>query len=239
MAAVRDHPERPPALQRHVLHSLALRLDWQTGCGFASGAQLAADADCEQRTVKRATSWARGAQLLVQTRRGHYVSAECKVSSEWRLCLPAEQTQGDSGDLLAGKPRGQSTGPKVTADPTQGDSSTPPSRPRSSRPRTSARGDAAGAARPPHAHPETPFRSPPCQMCGRPFSQEQLADPEFRELAIAGAVLCSAECHDADGYCQNCGAERNDDDAGPLCPLCRNGANRQGNVVALRTGARP
>src|ERR1039457_213570 len=70
LVAIRDHPQRPPAMQRYVLTVLALRLDWKTGAGFASTAQLAADADVTPPTVKRATSWARKAELLLQTRRG-------------------------------------------------------------------------------------------------------------------------------------------------------------------------
>lgn len=122
MVALRDHPERPPAAQVHVLSMLALRLDWSTGAGFASNGQLASDAQCEERTVKRATKWAREHEMLVQTRRGHRVSAERAIASEWRLTLPVDnetqqdtevplgESQGDRGR----DPRGHGRPPKGT-----------------------------------------------------------------------------------------------------------------------------
>jgi hypothetical protein len=76
MKAVRDHPDRPPARQRDVLGMLVLRLDWRTGEGAASAAQLAADADCDERTVRRATLWARGTGMLTRTGRGHRIDGE-------------------------------------------------------------------------------------------------------------------------------------------------------------------
>jgi hypothetical protein len=54
--------------------------------------------------------------------------------------------------------------------------------------------DRAGARTPP-AEPQ--FRAPPCPVCGKPFSQEQLADPDFREMALAGDVIHS-ECMEED-----------------------------------------
>jgi hypothetical protein len=92
---VRDHPKRPPALQRHVLTMLALRMDWYTGRGSATVKTLMADADASKNTVKRATKWARDAGLVVQTRRGHRISAEVTVPSEWQL------TQGLTPGTLA------------------------------------------------------------------------------------------------------------------------------------------
>jgi len=71
LVAVRDHPDRPPMAQRYVLACLALRMDWLTGRGFASTGQLAADSDAEERTIRRATGWARDTGLLLRTRRGH------------------------------------------------------------------------------------------------------------------------------------------------------------------------
>lgn len=123
MTALRDHPDRPPAAQRHVLNMLALRLDWSTGCGFASTGQLASDADVDERTVRRATSWARDTDMLVQTRRGHRITADRVIASEWSLTLPVDNdTQQDTGDLLdksqpdrAPEPTGQSTRPNRTA----------------------------------------------------------------------------------------------------------------------------
>ena len=51
LAAVRDHPDRPPPMQRHALTCLVRRIDWKTGTGAASAAELAADAGCSERTV--------------------------------------------------------------------------------------------------------------------------------------------------------------------------------------------
>ena len=59
LKAVRDHPDRPSPTQCHALACLALRLDWTTGAGFASTAEIAADAGCDENTVRRATAWAR------------------------------------------------------------------------------------------------------------------------------------------------------------------------------------
>jgi hypothetical protein len=144
MTAVRDHPDRPPALQRHVLFMLALRLDWATGCGFASTGQLAGDSDCDERTVKRATKWGREHEMLVQARRGHRLGDGRAIASEWHLKCPS---QGDTGVLLSGISRGQDSSLKGTADASQGDTTTPPSRPVTSRPSSSARGTAADIIR--------------------------------------------------------------------------------------------
>jgi hypothetical protein len=94
LAAVRDHPERPPALQRLALTCLALRMDWTTGRGYASTGQLAADTDAEERTVRRATGWARDTGLLLRTRRGHRLGNGRVTASEWQLTQPV------TGDLL-------------------------------------------------------------------------------------------------------------------------------------------
>lgn len=156
MKAVRDHPDRPPTMQRHVLHMLALRLDWETGAGFASVRVLAADADASEHTAKRATAWARSAQLLVLTRRGGRIDAERVRASEWRLMLPADSsTQGSTTGTLAqgatggtlGTQGSSSSGPKVPMEPTQGASGDGPSRPSSSRPSTSARVTASASIR--------------------------------------------------------------------------------------------
>ncbi len=94
LVAIRDHPERPPAVQRLVLQCLALRLDWRTGSGFASVAEVAEDADASEPTVRRATSWARRAGLLLQTRRGHRLGNGQVAATEWKLTQPL------TGELL-------------------------------------------------------------------------------------------------------------------------------------------
>jgi hypothetical protein len=119
LVVVRDHPDRPPAMQRHVLTMLSLRVNWYTGRGFASTQMLMDDADASKSTVVRATGWARHAQLLLQTRRGHRISAEVAIASEWELQL----TQGVTRDTLAATqgvngsdPRCQQAPPKVSAE---------------------------------------------------------------------------------------------------------------------------
>jgi hypothetical protein len=92
--AVRDHPDRPPTAQRHALTMLALRLNWKTGSGYVSTGQLAQDSDAEERTIRRATKWARDAGLLTMTRRGHRLGNGQIAASEWQLSQP------DTGDLL-------------------------------------------------------------------------------------------------------------------------------------------
>jgi len=54
-----------------------------------------------------------------------------------------------------------------------------------------ARGNDADA--PPRPLTQTLYRAPPCPACGKPFSQEQLADPDWRAMALAGDVV-HAEC---------------------------------------------
>lgn len=122
LAAVRDHPDRPAALQRHALTMLALRLDWTTGSGFASMRDIAADSDASDHTVKRATGWARSDKvgLLVCTRRGHRLGNGTTVASEWQLTLPVDgQSQGATDGTL--KSQGASGADlKVPAGASQG-----------------------------------------------------------------------------------------------------------------------
>jgi hypothetical protein len=135
MAAVRDHPQRPPSEQRHVLMNLALRLSWETSTGFASARQLAADVGCDERTVRRATAWARASGMLIRTKRGHRLGDGSVLASEWRLTTP----QPDSDvRLIEPLSTGQSTCLNRTTAPSQPDTPTPPSRPSSSRPNSSA-----------------------------------------------------------------------------------------------------
>jgi hypothetical protein len=195
MAAVRDHPNRPAAKQCHVLDRLALRMDWQTGCGAVSAAQLAADADCDERTVRRATTWGRDHDMLLRTRRGHRIDAERVMASEWRLTLPGQQ---DTGVRLASNstghrspvgtdPTGQNPGPNRTKPRTQPDSTTPPSRTRSSRPSPSARGDGARAPRPPRAS------SPPwCGKCDERTRIRELDDGRPARCPVCHPIAVAA-----------------------------------------------
>lgn len=216
VAAIRDHPGRPPSAQCHALTMLALRLDWMTGCGFASVGQLAADAAVSEPTVRRATKWARDAELLLCTRRGHRTAPGVVVASEWKL------TQPITGDRLAEKPTDQNGKANRSIGPSQPLTTDPPSIPRTSRPRTSG---AAPGARTRHARPAgagQPRRAPPCPVCEDPFDSTRLADDDFYGLAkkslvthgdlecrtpacragdhdscsVGSAVRCHCPCHD-------------------------------------------
>jgi hypothetical protein len=140
LVAIRDHPGRPPAVQRLVLHCLALRMNWETGAGFASTAQLAADADASRPTVKRATSWAKQAELLLQTRRGHRLGNGQVAASEWKLTqrlTPEPLTsQGLNGQISRAQPGDLKGSPQ-----------TPHQESSSSQSSSSARGGAAAAVR--------------------------------------------------------------------------------------------
>ena len=108
LMAVRDHPDRPPPMQRHVLTMLALRLNWKSGAGYVSTGQLVTDSGAEDRTVRRATAWARDHGLLVQTRRGHRLGNGQIVASEWRLTQPVTadlltQPQPANGQISTGQ----------------------------------------------------------------------------------------------------------------------------------------
>jgi hypothetical protein len=134
MTAIRDHPKRPTPGQSHVLTQLALRLDWTTGRGYAGTRQLEDDAGTSRSTVQRATRWARDNGFLTCTRRGHRISDEITIASEWLLTIPHQsqpdtadrsaESQGVTGDALA-DPRRQNGRPKASAETTQGVSREP------------------------------------------------------------------------------------------------------------------
>src|SRR5947207_1915931 len=84
---------------------LALRMDWQTGRGFAATKQLMADASARDSTVRRSTKWARDNELLLQTRRGHRLGNGQVAASEWQLTQPV-------------------TPDRLTSQPVNGDGST-------------------------------------------------------------------------------------------------------------------
>src|SRR5262245_12764434 len=87
-------------MQRHVLHCLALRMNWMTGRGFASTSQLADDADASRSTVIRSTKWAVTSALLLQTRRGGRLGNGQVAASEWQLIARGHTPQGVTGDTL-------------------------------------------------------------------------------------------------------------------------------------------
>lgn len=166
LVAIRDHPNRPPAHQRHVLTMLALRMDWTTGRGYVGTRDLMADADVCRNTVMRATSWARQEQLLMRTRRGHYINAQTTIASEWWLTRPQDQSQGlptetlgQSQGLNGSHPKSLSGQPKVSVGTTHQESSTSMSS-------TSARGGRADAPRARQRHPcDTTALRPHSEAC--------------------------------------------------------------------------
>ena len=121
LVAIRDHPNRPAPAQCLVLQMLALRMDWHTGRGYASVRQLGSDAGASERTVRRGISWARETGHLARTRRGHRVSSQLVIASEWQLTTPGypqAESQPVTGDLL-GKPTGQNGRPNRPIGATQ------------------------------------------------------------------------------------------------------------------------
>jgi hypothetical protein len=126
LVAVRDHPNRPPLTQCHVLTMLALRMNWATGRGFASMQQLSADSGASEATVKRSTKWGRDSGHLVQVRRGHYISAERKAATVWQLTQPGypqAESQPLTGELL-GEPRAQNGRAKGSMEGAKGSAET-------------------------------------------------------------------------------------------------------------------
>lgn len=90
MRAVRDHEPKAPANSSRygVLFALALRMN-KNGTGFCSRPQLAADVVVGVRTVERHLKWARDNDYLKQTRRGHRITGDTVIASEWALTQPA------------------------------------------------------------------------------------------------------------------------------------------------------
>jgi hypothetical protein len=203
LVAIRDHPNRPPALQQLVLDRLALRMDWYTGRGFASTQMLMDDASAGEHTVRRATKWARQAELLLRTRRGHYIGGETeKIASEWLLTQPA------TGDLLGSTqpangsdPTGQSAPPNRAAQmhhQESSTSSTSPSalsaRPSAQRAKRRARARRADAPSPRRAQPQQPSRTVD-EIIAATGDDPWARDPLYQERA-AGPVDHAAVIED-------------------------------------------
>jgi hypothetical protein len=162
-----------------VLLMLALRLDWATGTGYASTAQLCADTGASEITVRRALAWARKAGLLNRTRRGHRLGNGRAVASEWALALPSQPVtkKGLSQDSQPVTKAGlRNLNRSVEAS--QPVSPAPPSRPSTSRPpyqgsalaepspdkgAHSRRATPDGAARPRAEEQENPAEPEPVQ----------------------------------------------------------------------------
>jgi hypothetical protein len=124
LVALREYSAGLDHAQHRALVSLALRLDWKTGEGYASIADLAADADCGPATVKRAITWARDRGLLERTARGHSIGRGSSAkASEYLTRIPSQgitreplrAVSRDHGDGFKGSRR-QSQG--ITHEPT-------------------------------------------------------------------------------------------------------------------------
>jgi len=100
LVTLRDHSKGLPDAQYRALASLGVRLDWVTGRGFASLAQVAGDAYCGESTARRAITWARGEGLIDRTARGHSVGRGSSArASEYVTRIPSQPV---TGDLLIG-----------------------------------------------------------------------------------------------------------------------------------------
>ena len=194
MAAVRDHPGRPSPMQCHVLNCLALRMDWQTGAGFASTGTLATDAAAGNapsgtRPPGRARprcSRRPGAVTGSATagRWGRNGSSGCQTSTGTQV--PDEPiSTGTEGGLNR---HGEASQPARTAPPSRTSSSRTSS---SARGRASAEGARAGA-------PHTPARTRRCAMC-------RSGDHDHcDEMTVGGIGGCQCPC--IDGCCEPCSA---------------------------------
>jgi hypothetical protein len=111
MRAIRDHRPKPgPRSVRYpVLWALALRMR-PDGSGFVSQRLLAEDVEAGVSTVRRHLRWAMDAGYLLRTRRGHRITDELAVASEYRLTQPL------TGDLLNEDPTAQITRPNRSDD---------------------------------------------------------------------------------------------------------------------------
>ena len=114
MRAVRDHRPKPgPRSERYpVLWGLALRMR-PDGSGFLSQRMLAEDIETTERTVRKHLRWAIDTGYLLRTRRGHRITNDIVIASEYRLCQP------ETGDLLGTEPTGKMRQPNRKDDGTQ------------------------------------------------------------------------------------------------------------------------
>jgi hypothetical protein len=239
LTAVRDHPDRPAALQRHALTMLALRLDWATGRGFASMRDIAADADASDHTVKRATSWARSDKvgLLLCTRRGHRLGNGTTVASEWQLTMPeGDQSLGATGGTLTSQ-GANGTRLKVPTGAPQGASGATHQESSTSQPSSSApaAADAIRAAVPGATDNEIEIylaniakeRAPAnlaryvAAMKAASHVTGLAAIRAERERAAAAAAIDTAGRGPACEHGVRGGASTHPSTGLPLCPLCR------------------
>jgi hypothetical protein len=90
LTAVSGHPDPLPDAWHRVLVCLALALDWRTGRGFTSAAQLAERAGCSEQTAQRAPQWADARGLLHREVRGHRRGDGSVTASGWEARIPPQ-----------------------------------------------------------------------------------------------------------------------------------------------------
>jgi hypothetical protein len=165
-----------------VLIALALDGNDDTRQCLPGRELLALHGNCGVRSVDRALSALRQGGHIKQVRR-----AAPGVRSVYEI-LPTGATCDSIVTHERASPANnarQNRGKRATATVSP-PKSLPKSPPQKKEPR-SKRGPSSGES----------HRAPPCPECGKPFSQENLADPDFRAMAIAGEVI-HAECLEAD-----------------------------------------
>jgi hypothetical protein len=147
--AIQRHAERPARSEVHVLLCLMQVLDWETGTGYASEAYLAAMVGVSIPVVRRALTWARKYKFAIRTRKGHRITDEIKIASEWLLTMPlAEPTahRGAVGYPEEEEPTAQTGEPNRSKGQTQPLSTDPPSSLSTSPLSTTTRARAEGAS---------------------------------------------------------------------------------------------
>lgn len=116
IGAVHKRPDLS-ASHRDILTYLAvMRLDYGTGKGYCSVRMLAEGRGWHEATVRRALDLAQKGDppLLARTRRGHRISSEVVVASEWQVVYPPMPTA--QGNAVGSSPTAHPC--EVGADPT-------------------------------------------------------------------------------------------------------------------------
>ena len=217
IAILRALPEAAPARQVRVL--IALETFRAEAGGWRPVGQdlLARTANVSRSTLKRARPELIAVKLITYQPGGRGPGS----LSRYRIEIP-DLKRGPHAEPLTGQEKGSTDGRKGVHPPGQkgstgktGKSSVPAGQPANfsangATPALGAKAPAlkagafssAGGEAPAldgtgTSPPGTRHRAPPCPVCGKQFSQELLADPDFRALAVAGDVL-HAECTEED-----------------------------------------
>jgi hypothetical protein len=251
LAILRALPQNAPARQLRILIAVETFKSDSNGWRRAGQVLLAETANMSISTLKR------GRPELIDAKLLEYEHGLGRGAlSRYRLNI-ANLKKGPQADPLSGQGKGSTDGDKRVHPPGQKGSTGKTGKPRNAagqapvsgdQPETpalrakalalkaegfsSARDRGAAPDGAPRSQPPTPYRVPPCPECGKPFRQEQLADPDFRQMALAGDVI-HGDCSEASWRCRGCGAGLGDwtEDEGDshLCASCR----AQPNVVPV------